>query len=427
VENDKLRLVYPNLRPSLRASDKWTQTRITVDRPPGIRDPTFQAIGIDGAIAGSRLNFVIADDLLNRENTSTPEQRAKTREFFDSSVLSRMDPVGTRVLVSNSPWHPEDMVAELSSEKLGGGWPTLKMDIYGGIWFFNADDEWDTDLVRPRYVHERGNVEHRLVAHDPDPEHRQVLWPARFPLEYIENTLRKQHLPSEFQRLYMCETRDDATAMCKREWVEACKRRARELGYFALRDGPLHPGRNMFFTGVDLAVSPGEESDDTSIFTFEVLPSGERLILDIDAGKYDGPTILGKLFEVQRRFDSILRVESNAAQDYIRQFALQKNKALPIKAHMTGRAKAHPEHGVPGLFLEMFNGAWLIPNNRRGEMHPAVDRFVRECLYYVPSKHTGDVLMSAYLAREQAKEFGVLSGAATAGMAGGVGANIMAR
>jgi hypothetical protein len=44
-----------------------------------------------------------------------------------------------------------------------------------------------------------------------------------------------------------------------------------------------------------------------------------------------------------------------------------------------------------------------------------VQQWVDDCLYYQPDAHTGDVLMAAYLAREQAREFGMMSGVTTIG------------
>ncbi len=104
-----------------------------------------------------------------------------------------------------------------------------------------------------------------------------------------------------------------------------------------------------------------------------------------------------------------------------------KNSYLPLKPHCTGRSKAHPEHGVPGVFMDMFNGAWLIPNDAQGNVHPFVERWINECLYYSPAKHTGDVLMSSYFAREQAREFGALSGPMPPNNGGAIGQALLTR
>lgn len=427
--SDKLHMVFPHLVKSHRLGDPWTQTEITVERPPGIRDASLIAVGVDGAIAGARLNWIIVDDILDRENTATKEQRDKVYEWFDSSVLSRLDPRGARIVCTNTAWHPEDLVHRLEKQ----GWPTLRMDIMGNV-FIKDDIElietgkepWDSDHLRPASPspHEKAC---RLVAYDPDPTNSQTLWPARISREEVEK-LRRRHLPSRFNQLFMNICRDDDSAKCKSEWIEACKQKSVALGHTMMVS--KYEGPNLTFTGLDLAVNKGEENDDTAFFTFEILPNGLRKILDIDIGQFDGPTILDKLFAKQKAYNSIVRVENNGAQDYLRQFALQRDVSLPVKPHTTGRAKAHPEFGVEGLFIEIYNAAWLIPCDRHGQVHPMVQKWIDSCLYYAPAAHTPDVLMACYFAREQAREWGVLSGSDTAdlnGAGGDFAMGIMAR
>ena len=431
----ELRLVFPHLKRSTRKGDAWRDDQIVVDRPPGIPDPSLVAVGIDGGLPGARLNWIVVDDILTRENTATKEQRAKVLEFLDSTVLSRLDPVGGRVIVNNTAWHPEDLVHVLKNN----GWATLIMTITGDVQVFDDAQRmraglapWDHDLLRPKYQ-EGEDYTLRLVRdHEPDELNDVPLWPERFfvlPWEKadgtvlppaktwdeaveraradIENKRARHVVAGEFNRLYMNICRDDDTAFCKQEWVDRCKEAARAEGFFDLVSE--YRGGNPTFTGVDLAVSPGEENDDCAFFTFEVLPDRRRRILDIEIGQFDGPTIVRKLIQKSAAYNSIVRVENNAAQDFIRQFALQLDASLPVKPHTTGRTKAHPEYGVPGGFAEMSNGAWLIPNDKQGRCHPAVQKWIDGCLYYSPAKHTDDALMAWYFAREQAKEWGLLA------------------
>lgn len=431
----ELRLVFPHLKRSTRKGDAWRDDQIVVERPPGIPDPSLVAVGIDCGLPGARLNWIVVDDILTRENTATKEQRAKVLEFLDSTVISRLDPVGGRVIVNNTAWHPEDLVHVLKNS----GWATLIMTITGDVQVFDDGQRmraglapWDHDLLRPKYQ-EGEDYTLRLVRdHDPDELNDVPLWPERFFVlpwekadgtilppaktwdeaverarEDIENKRARHVVAGEFNRLYMNICRDDDTAFCKQEWIDRCKAAAREEGYFSLVSE--YRGGNPTFTGVDLAVSPGEENDDCAFFTFEVLPDRRRRILDIEIGQFDGPTIVRKLIQKSQAYNSIVRVENNAAQDFIRQFALQLDASLPVKPHTTGRTKAHPEYGVPGGFAEMSNGAWLIPNDKTGRCHPAVQKWIDGCLYYSPAKHTDDALMAWYFAREQAKEWGLLA------------------
>lgn len=453
--SQELRLVFPDLVPS--DNDSWRQDRIVVKRPRGIRDASLQAAGLDHSVQGARLDGIIFDDTVDDENVATIDRRKDVISKIEAA-LSRVESAGLACAM-NTAWHPEDAIHYLADPKKKG-WATLKMHITGDI---SIDDDprriaagkpyWDHPLLRPKYA-SGADLACRLVRPGVDDSQNDVpLFYERFfflPLEMPDGTIRppaktleeaiamgRQDIenkrwryraaPGMFAKFYMANPRADEDAWCKDEWVEKCKKAARDLGYFEMVE--RHRSGNPTFTGVDLAVSPGEESDDCCFFTFEVLPDRRRRILDIDVGKFDAATIIRKCIQKHEAYDSVIRIESNAAQDYIRQIVLQTDKLIPIKPHMTGRAKAHPEHGIPAGFAEMENGAWLIPNDRFGNTHPNVQRWIDECRYYTPAKHTGDCLMAWYFAREQAKEWGLLSsnGGDVRNTAAGIAASILSR
>lgn len=382
-----LKLVFPHLKPSTRPADSWTQTEITVDRPPGIRDSSLIAVGYHGAISGARLSWVIVDDLVSPENVHTKESRDQLYEWFDGAVLSRLDPKGARAVVSNTAWDKDDLPHRLKTL----GWPTLKMDILGGIEIFNTD--WDTDDIRPA---KPGSTLCRLAGRGDN----DLLFPERYDHAAV-NKLRTNHLPHRFNQLYMNQVGDAKAARCKLEWIEKCKAKGRGLTLSAQRDNG-----NLRICGVDIAISESEASHDSCLFTIEVLPTGERLIVDIDVGKYDGPTLVNKIIANHKRYNSFVHVESNAAQAFLRQFTLEKDISIPITNHFTGANKFNVSYGVESLFLEFYNGAWIIPNDIHGRCHPTVQRFLDACHYYQPSKHTDDTLMAAWFAREKARKIG---------------------
>lgn len=429
LHSPELKLVYPKLLRSRRRGDPWTQTAITIDRPHGIPDASLYAVGAHGSIQGARISWAIVDDFLNYENTRTKEARDDVRVWFDNSVLSRLDRFTGRIVVNNTAWHNEDILHEL--EKLG--WPTLRMDIAGNIQV--SDDERLITLGRNPWTHKSlrpaskspSEENYRLREHDPDPNNETPLWPERN--FYIPETqerkpatnwdeavkmahehiaeLRTRHLPSEFNRMFMNQCRDDGTAMCKLEWIEECKRKARERKYFA----PVgnYDGENPTFTGVDLAFRKGQHADYTALFTFEVFPDGHRRVLDVEFGQWDAPTITDKVVQKHQNYNSMVAVEDNAAQKAIIDFLKNRDVSLPIKSHTTtGKNKSNLDFGVQSIFVELMNGAWLIPNDKHGKCHPSVQEWVNQCLYYSPSTHTGDILMSSWIGRELARKCGVL-------------------
>jgi len=107
-------------------------------------------------------------------------------------------------------------------------------------------------------------------------------------------------------------------------------------------------------------------------------------------------------------FGAIVRVENNAAQDFLLQWIRDKDKTVPIRAHTTGKNKADPRHGVESLFIEFEQGAWILPCGVDGKVPRAVLEFLQAMRQYEPGEHTGDILMAAWLAREQARKSGAL-------------------
>lgn len=457
----ELRLVYPDLKPSRRSGDAWTQSKLIIDRPPGIADPTIQAIGIDSRqVLGSRLQWVVADDILNLENVNTPDARKKVVDTFDTIIQTRLD-VGpeTKVIVCNTAFYPDDLVGVLEEKK---GWATLKMDILGGIRV--QDDrvrKLHAEMLGEKFVpwdhpelRDAGTLEevYRLRSHDPDPRNEVPLWPERFFYEWserlgrspqtmeeclLEHALwleekRNDILPHIFNKVYMSIARDDGTAMCKKEWVEKCKKAGADMGHhgFVHQLSPHELAQKQIFTGMDLAFSQDSRANESCLFTFEQLPSGHRKILNIEAGRWDVATLGQRLVDTQRRYNSIVRVEGNTAQKLVKTIAHMLDASVPVKSVDTSREnKHHVQYGVHSVFLDMFNGAWVIPCSREGRVPPEAQKWIDECLNYQPGEHSGDRLMASWIAREQAREWGVLKNhVPTGGNNGaGFGQNLLAR
>lgn len=435
----ELHLVFPNLRRTQREGEPWTQTALTIDRPPGIKEATVAAYGLGSqSVQGTRLNFVIIDDVLNQDNTMNHEQRMRTIEWVDTSILSRVDPKGkTKVIMTNTPWHPEDIACHTGLSRQGPGWACLQMDVMGDIRVYDDSRDilqaeklgitfvgWDSPHLRPADNNPKNNA-CRLVAHDPDPQNQITLWPDRYTDAFIAQK-RRELAPHRFNQMYRAMPTSDETSRCKQAYIDACLQKARDLKIenFAYE----YTGQYQVYIGLDLAWSPGEENDDTAFFVFEARPEA-NVILEIDSGQWPITETMEKLFDKVRRFrGAVVRVENNGGQAMFRKFALQRQVDLMIKPHTTEqRAKAHPETGVEGLFVEMSNGAWAFPNSRHGEMHPMMAGFIEDCINYQPSKHTADRLMACYFARAQKIEWQGMGGGGPDADPSAVASSIMSR
>lgn len=354
IENSsELRRVFPKL---LKA-DPWTGHQLYIQRPTTAKDPSVQATGIHGNITGARLDYLILDDVLDYENTRTPALRDDLWNWYHATLSGRLT-AKARVLVVGTAYHPDDFLHRISRTP---GWAAFR---YPAL---------HDDGITPR-------------------------WPDRWPPARLQKK-REELGPLEFARQMLCVARDDSESRFKKEWIDRCLERGR--GKYLCRALAVLPAGIRTFTGVDLAVQRHSAADSTVLFTIAVHPNGDRELLNIESGKWTGPEIVGRMVDSNKRFFSIHRVENNAAQDFILQFA-RGAAAIPLQAHTTGRSKANPEFGVESIATEMANGKWIIPSGD-GRLHPEVEKWVNEMLYYDPNSHTGDRLMACWFAREGAR------------------------
>lgn len=441
-------LVFPELRPSPRVSDPWGQRAVTFDRPAGIRDPSWSAVGYKGRLPGRRLKWIVGDDMLDEDNTSTPAARDKFGATFARRVLTRLDARDAFMTFVNTPWDPDDMSFRLEAT---GEWAVLSMEVEGEVRVTNT--EWTSPLLRPSRLAPRS---WRLAAHDAAPyaplcevlpdgsrravdpargptpglptEHYDVdetvpLWPEKFGVAEIDQIRRNFAAdPGGFQAKYKLRPRVPADEAKKRAWVEACKANARALGPDYWHQAAEYRGPNLTVTGLDLATGLDDGSDWRAIFTFEVVPEltfhvvgpdgapvlrqlrNARRILRVRYGRWAG----AELIEVVRRdvaaFDSRLRVETNAGQDFFRQWLAQRDAALPIAAHVTGEKNKHARvSGIPGVYIVLENLAWIIPCDADGRCEPDVQRWVDGLLAWRPELHPDDGLLASWLAHEEAR------------------------
>jgi hypothetical protein len=341
----ELREVFPDLR----RGPLWQTFKFTVgNRTSLAKDPTVQAAGVHGNVLGARVDLLILDDVLDVENTYTKSARDKVWTWLLAEVLNRLTG-NSRMVVVGTAFHPDDAMHRLA--KLPG-------------------------ITAVRYP----------VL---DPETQRPRWPERWPMERVQEVAERLG-PLESARALFCKARDDAASRFKEEYIAIGLRNGNGKQLCgALSSVP--PGYRTI-TGWDLAVQQHASADLTAAFTIAVRPDGQREVLNVEAGRWDGPTIVAKMFDHHRRYQSIQIVENNAAQDFVLQFARSAG-ALPMRPFTTGRNKAHPEFGVESLSAEMAMGKWTIPNVD-GQLHPEVEAWINEMLYYDPRAHTGDRLMA---------------------------------
>lgn len=355
TRDEDCRAVFPALRPHQDKQMPWNSQALVVERSIISKDPSVQCCGLFGDILGSRLDRIVFDDILDYDNVRTAASRQQVVEWIRQTVLGRLTANAHVCFVGNA-WHPQDAMHVFAAE--------------------------------PRF---RG---FRFPVVDADGRYS---WPAVWTPARIERA--QLDMGPDFPRQMLCLARDDASSRFKREWID--KGIAAGEGYRLVdRIDYLPPGYAVY-TGVDLSVQQTAKNDLVVFFTILLHPDGKRQVLSVESGRWTGPEIVARLEDVCARYGGVCVVENNAAQDFILQFARAQSTATVVP-FTTGRQKAHPEFGVEGLAAELAAGRWVIPS-RKGRVHPEIDAWIAEMLYYSPSQHTGDRLMASWFAREGAR------------------------
>lgn len=354
-QSDELHEVFPHLRKSPRKSDLWNTHALTIDRPNIAKEPSVQAFGYRGNITGARLDLIIIDDLLDYENCRTEAQRDELRNWYLSHLSGRDPGDGSmRILCIGTAYNPQDLMHEFARNPAWASYRYPAIDDKGNLRW-----PWTPQMIQEAQ-HDMG--------------------------------------PIEFPRQVLCVARDNANSRIKEEWVrKAVDRGANKRMAYALSQVP--PGYRTY-TGVDLAVQKHSAADLTAFSTIVVHPNGDRELLDLSSGRFAGPEIISKLIDIYRRYQSIIYVESNGAQEFLNQF-IRSSTTLPVRSFVTGKNKVDPAFGVESLAAEMDAGRWIIPS--QGGLTTEVNALLSDLLHYDPREHTGDRLMSLWIAKEAAR------------------------
>ena len=387
----ELHEVFPGLVKTTDTTAPWRADALTVERPGlGAKDPSIQVTGPGGNILGSRVDRFVFDDLLNLENTRTQSGRDDTYAWV-KYVLGRLSPRG-KVIFNGNALHPDDAMHRLRKEGSFACYSFPAVDSDG-----------------------------------------KVAWPEKWTPDVFERK-RIDLGPHEYARLVMCRPRDASESRFKREWIDGCM--ARGFGIKPTTALERLPPGYSTYTGVDLGARLHDKADLTVFFTMLLHPNGDREVLNIESGRFDGPEIVRRLVDIHRRYDSIVIVESNAAQQFVVDFTAQ-HSAVPVRSfNTTGANKHNQEFGLESMATELANGKWIIPClpdgspqeqaavmavarlERSGELQRGlrVDKEIQawcdEMVAYDPSAHTGDRLMASWIAREGSRGKGKVARAA---------------
>ncbi len=242
--NERLVALFGNI---VNADDKWTETQIVVKTRNEIRkEPTIQVSSVDKSVVSQHYDLIIGDDVVNRENINTKEQRQKVMLYY-KDLYDLIEPKGTMVFIGTR-WHFDDL--------------------YGRI-------------IKDNELSKNFDIFVRTVWKDQ--EKKIPLFPMKFTPEYIES-LRRDKGPYEFSSQYMNNPTDDENADFKREWVHI-------EPLFKLEAVPL-----AVYITIDPAMTKSETADYSGFVVNGVDENGNWRILRAYRKRLDPAELIDEIF-----------------------------------------------------------------------------------------------------------------------------------
>lgn len=206
--------LFGNLTGAHKWNDtEWIQKDSALHGTPYL---TMYAAGTGGPLISKRFDLILCDDILDEENSATPEAREKVDTWFWKTLKPCLAPGGS-IIVVGTRWAEGDLYQQLIEDKK---WPSL---VRGAIIYEPDDDQ----KRRPR-----------------------ALWPEYWSLEALEAERRDMG-----SAMFACSYLNDISGLMegnifRKDW-------------FRYYDGS--PPANATWTmGVDLASSEKERADWTA-------------------------------------------------------------------------------------------------------------------------------------------------------------------
>lgn len=245
-DNERYRELYGDF---YNPDGKWTQSEIEVKgRSPSVREPTVTSVGTGGNLVSQHYDLIIADDLVNRENSATRLQADKVIDWWKRS-LSLLDPDGDMLIIGTRWAHYE---------------------LYQHILDEHADNI--STYIRSAYN-----------------DDGTAYYPELLPLDKLEN-LRANQDSYVFSSFYLNDPIDEESAIIKKS----------DLHYYGIECpcGKYHrdPDNYATFITCDPAVSQSTQADFTAIVVVRIDPEGNWFVTEAQHGRWSVDETIERLF-----------------------------------------------------------------------------------------------------------------------------------
>lgn len=387
---EKLNRIMGSIVPTY--PEKWTDNQIIVVRTTKKKDPTISTTGTGGSVLSKRADILIFDDLLNPDNTRTPEARTKVRFWIDNVAKPVREPKTGRLIVIGTVWFNDDYLDESMKDPTFDVKLRLKAFVKDSVTGEGSGDEHAMDI---REIFSDEVIEkYEINAWE------GVLWPERWPLS--ELMLEKESMGTvAFNRQYLNVVISEETQIIKTDWLNKAKRAGMQDTFLAKYEVATCPyGVLKVVTGWDLAISQSARADWTVGVTLGKQADSKIRILKITRGKFTPAQTRQAIINDYVNFKPAKIIVENVAY----QESLRKDLAdftdMPIEGYTTGGEKFDEYVGVNSVGVLFENEKIILPYNieKDPELKELIDRLVSECESFGLENHTGDILMAFWFA-----------------------------
>lgn len=346
---------------TFRNPKRWSADSILVLSPQNkqarVDHPTVQALGIGGQVFGLRAHFLVADDIVDKENSGTSEARKKLWETFQEGPAAWLRP-GGRIWIIGTRMNSKDFYQQ-----------TMDAGVY-------------------KYI----------VDKAVDFETGKVLCPEKkgYNLAYFKRK-KKEMGTASFNRRFMNVAIDEADNPFKAEFFPALYEDRRPFGL-------VQKGWRVYI-GVDPAVGRGRGRSNIGLcaIAYDAKEPSKRYLIDY----------VTEQMSPERQADTILRwyseyrahlvvIEKNACQLYLKSLIKERSHRYGINPRIimsfTGVNKWDIEYGVDMVAAAFENGNFRIPyaDAAKEKAH----RF-RDMLLESPPDKPIDIVMSMWFVEQQ--------------------------
>ena len=321
--NERLRLVFPHLRPAR----PWRVTAFTIRRPADVIGPSVAAIGVGAASTGRRADLLVCDDIVDVRALRSRAERDRVKTFFHENLMNLLEPNG-RCWNLFTPWHKDDLNSSLKGN--------------------------------PAFALFR-----RAVGDDLQP-----VWPERWPRERLE--ARRQEIgATAFARGYRLVNVPDEEVPIRAEWMQ-----------FWTEEWPLE----RVILSVDPAVSQSSRADRSALVVLGRTATNEVRVQEAIARRVAAPELVHLIDTLdQRRHPDAILFESNAAFAGIRDLLVRHTRFGPkIQGVTQTRDKMSRAHA---LSIPVQNGSFRLHGRNASHVHAAQQELFDELTTFPFGEH----------------------------------------